>query len=633
MGVLAALVFIGIVTAAMVKNTGSQSAVSRGYGAVAVMGSTARSGVVATEGFFLNNDTAVEFINKLVNQGGNDFLFNSGTARKRLSASANQYFSSQLYKYDATQLNNTDQSHLNAGFKISAGKNASGKAMKEARAFYRLGNLVMEGGSMDAQNAIYSKGAFSADAGAGIEGGSATFDSVVNFNGNSNDITFTGSVYFNDTVKFQGNSHKFQFDSTVYFNGYADIQMKIGFKKWVYFNSGAKLSDSSAFDGKAYFGGLAWFSSNGPITFKEDVGFNGNIETNLPINTQKHIYINGSFTSNSNGKFDGANGVNDTLFHTNNFNLRTDYCVFEQNVNVCDQHNTFYSVCQTNNRAGCTQRLVENNTSLCQLHYDKCTPFAVNAASGVAQHLQGAKNNGLDNINITQKLNINTAGMSMGERKDPQLDITKIPQSVRNLYTQTSITNETNTTALDMNKLDSLYANAPSNARYMGHIVIRVTGELNTNHLSASDVFNGKVIFIIESGGTIASNGNFYTSTSNDASTLIYAAAGTGQISQFGTTGTFRGYIYIANGNTANNSINFTSNPNGKIIGAIHNFSNKQLEWNAGFRVPVQFSPTHLNAFAGLKVSNPSAPPSANSAIILTPDSTISVKPLGYYFY
>jgi hypothetical protein len=68
-------VFIGIVVAAMVKNTGAQSAASLGYGSAMVMNSTARSGVVATEGFFLNNpERGVAFIENAISNGPGSFV-------------------------------------------------------------------------------------------------------------------------------------------------------------------------------------------------------------------------------------------------------------------------------------------------------------------------------------------------------------------------------------------------------------------------------------------------------------------------------------------------------------------------------------------------------------------------------
>jgi len=581
-GVLAALVFIAIVVSFMVKNTGAQSANAIGYASALTMQSTARSGIVATEGFFLNGGAAgadfLDAVDKSGTAGGPEsFLFNSANARARLTAG--QFFSSRLKYYDNKL--NIGQPYINAGFEVSAGKNASGKEMKKAWAFYRLENLTQGNpGGYAPKNLFYSESPVMADAGMDVGGGAATFKDAVIFNGNNLDLLFDGSVYFHDKVTVPSGIKKFQFDSTVYFNGAADIQSEVAFKNWAFFSAAASVN-KGVFEDKVYFGGLADFL-NGPITFKGAVGFAGNIRTNLTVNTEKNVYINGNFDYN--GKFDGDVGVDDTLYRTSQFTAANRYQNFSDSINT-----------------------------------------------------------GVTPINILQKLNINTAGMTLNERRDPELDITKIPASIRNKYTHLDIGGHNGAAnQLSMNKLKQLYQSADPSDLYMGYLVISVRGDLNTNHLTVNDVFDGKVIFIIENGGKLASNGSFYNSGAN-SSTLIYVNAGNGQLDQFGTEGDFRGLIYIDKDNTANNSFNFTKQtPGQKIYGAIHNFASKQIIWNVGHQVPIAPCPEALNDFGslikdppagGIAGGGPGSSGSGSGISLIDGKEYVKPVPLGYYFH
>ncbi len=577
-GVLAALVFIAIVVSSMVKNTGAQSANSVGHASALTMYGTARSGIVATEGFFLNGGAVgaefLDAVDKSGTTGGPEsFLFNGANGRQPIAAG--RFFSSRL-KYYQNKLDAT-QPHINAGFEIGVGKNASGKEMKKAWAFYRLENLTADSFAGYApKNLFYSEAQVMADAGMDVGGGAATFKDAVIFNGNNIDLLFDGSVYFHDKVTVPSGIKKFQFDSTVFFNGAADIQSEVAFKKWAFFTTTASIN-KGMFEDKVYFGGLADFL-NGPVTFKGAAGFAGNIRTNLTVNTEKNVYINGNFDYN--GKFDGAAGVDDTIYRTSNFTAINRYQNFSDSINT-----------------------------------------------------------GATPINILQKLNINTAGMTINERKDPELDITKIPAAIRNKYTHNDIGGHNGAAnQLSMNKLKQLYQTADPSDLYMGYLVISVKGDLNTNHLTVNDVFDGKVIFIIENGGKLASNGSFYNGGPN-SSTLIYVNAGSGQLDQFGTEGDFRGLIYIDKNNTANNSFNFTKQTSGrKIYGAIHNFSSKQLIWNAGHQVPLVSCPEAVSAFGSLVKDPPvggivGGSGSGSGISLIDGKGYVKPVPLGYYFY
>ncbi|MDR2692889.1 MAG: hypothetical protein LBB74_01575 [Chitinispirillales bacterium] len=332
-GVMAALVFIGIVTGFMVKNTGAQSAASAGYGSVMTMQSTAASGVVATEGFF-SNDSAkgLAFIDTIVRFGGGDKFVFSGTAanqRRRLSSSSNQYFSSK--KTGQIQNNLTASGgDLKAGFQVAAGKNAKGKALKTAMAFYQFENLKREvvAGSVGAKNAMYSqKGITNADAGLTIDsGGGATFMSYAKFQNAAavfdQTAYFGGGAYFmKDSARFKDKAYfvdtltktefhvKAIFDSVVIFKGPVQFLSSATFKQGAYFLKGVSFTNGTAsFNGTAYFSDSASFASNNPATFQQRAYFTGKVrfEATATFQNSASAYFGGDAVFASSALFNSV---------------------------------------------------------------------------------------------------------------------------------------------------------------------------------------------------------------------------------------------------------------------------------------------------------------------------------------
>jgi len=239
----------------MVRNTGAQSAASRGYGSAMVMSSTVSSGIVATEGYFLNTANADAMLGKINDAiaGNQPYIYIENGGRKKLAKE--QFFSSQLVAFD--------KDSKIATFDIKSGKNAKGKAVDSARVFYTM-DVELVGGNYGAKNAVrFNCNLSDGNNGMEVTNGSATFEKSVKFQNAA--AIFHGDAFFNEDVEFAN-------------SGY-----------------GNKFYD------KAYFGGNSTFragATNGSL-FNNDVGFNGNISTggvtSQFITSDGNVYLNGNF--------------------------------------------------------------------------------------------------------------------------------------------------------------------------------------------------------------------------------------------------------------------------------------------------------------------------------------------------
>lgn len=638
--VMAALVFIGIVVASMLKNTGSQAAASRGYGSVMDMSSTAASGIVATEGFFGTKDTeratraknVIDTIVQDIRLGTytERYIYGSKTQRSPLSASSGQYFSSVPTRYRQDNLT-TSGGNVRAGFLVAAGKSSRGKDMQKALAYYQFDNLMkLPTGNPPVTNAFFSAGgANNADAGMIVTGGGATFLGKVSFQ-NVDDVYFEKEAYFGDEVTFPGNvtaqfkekayfmnKAVFQagavFDSMVYFketsnfkwatfNSVAYFTKKATFTDSATFNDFARFDMNAEFSKKAtfnydvYFGGEAYFMSE-PVTFNGRVGFDGTINTNMTIKSpnNKDVYMNANFTSSSNGKLQGA-GLDSQKVTFSSKPTDTDKAKF---INIT-HHNGSSGMTASAKLAGISA------TNANKMNYQP----SVNDTSRVAR-----EDPELDSI-----MRIYNASTSNGG--------SVVIYNAANVMTS-------NGTGFDIVKLKQSYETASANPStlYMGKfMVIEVTSSISP---PANDpgIFDANIIYIIKAGGTLDMGTKFYSSSENStASTLVYVGAGNAKLNQFGTSGNFRGFIYIDKNNTADNSLKFPGS--GKIIGAVHNFSSRPIGWNtgvAGYSIPIEFNTDVINDFATLY--KPKDDGSSNGEVVFQPiRNYIEVKPLGFYF-
>jgi len=310
-GVLAALVFIGIVTGVMVKNTGAQAAASTGYGTAMTMHSTVNSGMIATEGFFSNpnsKDTATKIIDSLVNRNipvvGSDagrYIFGKTGEKKKIPNSTEQFFSSKAPKKAVNNI--SSKGSVNVGFQIAVGKKAGGRQAQTGYVFYELGNLKQPSAAAPpfngAKNAVYTTGKMdNADAGMTVENGGGTFINDAIFQNAA--AIFKKTAYFGGETRFAKDSAIFKdsaffvnasktaefkvktvFDSLVYFAGPVKFAAPVTFKDKVYFMNGVTFDGSapSTFDGLAYFKGVPKFQSD--VTFKNKAYFDNNPATGI----------------------------------------------------------------------------------------------------------------------------------------------------------------------------------------------------------------------------------------------------------------------------------------------------------------------------------------------------------------
>ena len=281
MAVLIALVFIGIVTAAMLRNTGSQSGASVGYGTMQTAAMNVKSGMVATESYFENSKNSDIILDNLIkNSNDSPFVFRKGDKQPI----PDHWISSRLLNIKPGPDSSADYS-----FEIKSGKK-NGRALKTVRAFYHTTKedgvkvtktiSTMYGGG---KNAIYLAG----DLKDGNDG-----------------MDVTGNATFRGNMKIQNKPSIFRGGST-WIDGDCDI-----------------LAKGSKFLGTTYVEGntnIDIQNTTADTIFKSSVGFNGNFKSQAAINVDGDVYINGFFGANINEKFVNVSDNNDPepTFHYN----------------------------------------------------------------------------------------------------------------------------------------------------------------------------------------------------------------------------------------------------------------------------------------------------------------------------
>jgi len=737
--VMAAMVFIGIVVASMLKNTGSQAAVSRGYGAVMDMSSTVQSGFVATEGFFLGDENrGLAFIDTLVKTNGGSQTnkkFVYGKNGKERLATSNQYFSSTAIPGSVQNLINRPDSCLRAGFFVAAGKSGRGKEIRAGRTFLQFKNLqqLQVTSDIGAKNAIYSKrGISNADGGLTVKDGGATFMSYAKFQNSpaifEQTAYFGGGAYFmKDSARFKDKAYfadtvtrtefhvKAIFDSVVIFKGPVEFHSSVTFKQGAYFMKGVTFENGTGvFDGTAYFGSSVSFASSSPVTFNQRTYFTNTVQfgTTATFQSSSSAYFGGNATFNSLASFGGPVQFDGKPTFKGNVTFNKDKWAYFNDV-VFEKAGSFYSETYFNgsvtlgtdnlnfyHRVGFNGnvtlggKVIKSNTDASGNKYDvsingKITDPYLNdsriegilqsppatgskdhdvyyssnfgtiypanwVATTVFKNFKNIKPDGgttvWSRMGYIKKDSLKTPAPIIpphpvdSDRHDPQLSISNIyadtSKGVKILNAQQAMT--TNNSTFDMAKLRTTYANAIQNPStlYGGtHLVIEITSNITLTSDVADEKFDANIIYIIKDGGTLnAGGGNFYSNTSDSAttSTLIYVGAGNATLAQFGTKDTFRGFIYIDALNTAQtNSLHFKPNGTSKIIGAVHNFATvSKFEWNGGDKsTPIIFNPKVLNAFASLYPPTDDTVSKDTNVTLKVIGNGIEVRMLGVYYH
>jgi hypothetical protein len=525
-GVLAALVFITVVTSLMVKNTGAQAANSGGYGTAMTMQSTVMSGIVASEAVFGNSGTAEDVAKALDNYNKNKtsqfvpgLVVSGSNNKKALNAGSNQFFSSKILRAFMG-------AKKKVTVEINSGTKANGKGLKKGLAFYGVENLTTIPDpptyeevppviscvpnapppippSTGSENAVYMAGALR--------------------DGN-NGMEVIGGATFEEEVRFQNKKAVFYGEAF--------------FQKDVYF-----LADAGyVFYGNTYFNANVTFQNQPePCQLFRDTQFVGNTARTYP-----KVGVNGNLTAFSTIQIPGS---------------------FYINGNGDLQQKTI------------KQNAISGSPSPAPKAY-----YTNNFTAGTAKFSNYATEKMDNNSNIPLKMNMK----NLEERREtPLLSYSELKAKIGNITIDAnSVTvSGTGSSGLSVDKLTAAFNTASATGKlYEGHLVVLLNysssqggkyGEFKTHGLNGT-TFEKKVIFLVESG-TIASNGSFYCS-SPASSTMIYVGEN-GRLQAFGSNCLFRGYIYIDEKNTSNDN-EFYWGTGSSIEGAYHNFSTNPFKWN-----------------------------------------------------
>ncbi|MDR2728682.1 MAG: hypothetical protein LBB56_06070 [Chitinispirillales bacterium] len=186
--------FIGIVTTFMVKNTGSQSQVSRGYGTVTTMSSTLRSGMIAAETYLLGEEGATKLfgiIDSTINGLSPKDTFLVGKGNLKTVMGTGQAFSC----YIDTLVRQGNKFSARIG--VNAGRNEKDKDLRKAKVFGRFGNILF----LDiGDNAFFNNANIDIFQDLNITGNVTIMGSL----NSGRDVTFGGSSYINGGVSVTG---------------------------------------------------------------------------------------------------------------------------------------------------------------------------------------------------------------------------------------------------------------------------------------------------------------------------------------------------------------------------------------------------------------------------------------------
>jgi hypothetical protein len=218
-------------------------------------------------------------------------------------------------------------------------------------------------------------------------------------------------------------------------------------------------------------------------------------------------------------------------------------------------------------------------------------------------------------------------GMSLAAREEPTLDMRNITASGVTIYPQSYVQDADQ---LSTEKLNTLYETArtsnPPNL-YNGHVVVRISSQINCGRFTSGTTFNNKVIFIVD--GEINGGGGRFYNSGPESSTLVYVSP-TGRLQDFGSSGPFQGLIYVDKNNTREQR--FQWGTGSSITGAVHMLGSGNLSWNTGgTTVPtIKYDEGVLNAFGGLRED---AQAGAFQTTFLGSDTSIIFNAVGFYYY
>jgi hypothetical protein len=598
--VLAAMLFIGIVTASMVKNTKSQSTASVGYGTMQIMSSTVRSGMIATETYFAmpENATVLEKISARLNanpSGGDAskiFVFKNDKEKTGIGNSK-QFFNSELVEVVPAPVI-TEPTFFS--FKIGSGRRENGRNLKTAMAFYSSTNDVeiVNNSTFGAKNAFSSEGNVNnGDAGVDVRDGPATFMKDVKFQ-NSAPAVFNKDVYFGGKAEFNTNA---MFNDKVYFNNIVTMQ---------------NLTNTDIFKSS--------------VGFKENISALQEAGGTVDFKVNGNVWFNGSYTNSSGTPYDinfTATGTDNKFYYTNKIPMKTQaMCVKNE--------------CPHPNPPGHVDSLQSKHIKgFVNMNQDSTSGYK--GSNMTAEYM-------LEQLKMG---NLDPPG-TPGSRMDPELDISfatdKSKGGVEKPYSLQEIMNlgEASNPTVSAEVLNTAYEKAKSagNLSEDGYMVVKLGANSTDgwyswpNNPSPTATFDKKIIFVLE--GSYQWSGSYFPTTTA-SSTLIYVQDNA-VLSELIIKGEFNGLIYTdKNNHPVGGSNKIKVDPDsGKIVGAIHNHSSDTLQWNTtGSNVPpiIQFDSTALNKLARMSKGGASGQWTTKYVEQDPAKRRIHLKPMGYYFF
>jgi hypothetical protein len=606
MAVLIALVFIGIVTAAMVRNTGSQSSASVGYGTVQTMSSTVKSGIVATESYFYDNDIVqgklLAKIDAYLNTGVKQFVVGDGD-RKKEKLAADQHFTSQISVFDEVH-----QNPRYVGFEVNAGRSPSGKNLKKAFAYYNI-------------DTGYNK--ITVDDDAKFQGTNA-FSALGNarmLHGNAGTKIYGHAVFENGFLTQNGAPVEFlpdENDEGSVYIGQGNPPSPITIQN----NS----TPSALFKVNAFFDGDVNFQNGNPL-FEKNVGFNGNITApSRQAEFEGDVWFNGSFiTQGSETKPTLiAMGTDQKFYYTSKIPMKTQ-------ATKCDALIAEGKSCPHSP----SSHLADNNTYIQDATHNGFVNLHKDSVSGYL---------GSDIPNIQEKAGV------LGNHVEPDIDMSVLTgkdEEKGQLGKEFIIASRDNVlngssqlTAESLQEFIHKTCGTPcvtpkpefeKNYDKNGHLLVTIPPNgvsCEYKNGNEPDVFNGKVIFDVE--GPFQVNTKFYSS-GPDASTLVYVGKN-GTLNNFGVGdgGKFSGLIYVDPENSKDNTFKWGNNT--KCSGAVI-LKGGNLTWNntaENYTTEIRRDNNVLKNYAFLTGPNNSG---KKTTTVKHDTKGIKLSACGYYFY
>ena len=618
--VMAAMVFIGIVVASMLKNTGSQAAVSRGYGSVMDMNAVASNGTVATETFMQSTDPGYRTMAVAKLQDILDFkagktqdqdkkqpyVFGDKNRRRQLGSKSDRYFRSQILDFNGD--------NKRATIDVESSKSGRGKSMAKTRAFY-LVDVKIDGKPMwNGMNAMMLNMNLQYASGNIHVKGHSTF--MEKFALGASGATFTferdekgeGSVFFNKEVKIEKNS---EFMVPTFFN---DNTILKGYTSQIVFHEGVGFNKHVSTDN---------YTTLPHIGVMKDVWVKEGFKT---VDYNDLIPVNGlKGAQGISTRFKGMGTEASNMYYTDHFPLRNP----DGSVPNSPCINQGYAEWEC-------QQFDLNSTTFPNINYNAATNKWNFSTADILEGL------GMNDEAAVAKANAANPGAAAAQSRianEPDLNPTNITNKGKEFLTLNQLEPsragpDGSLSGVSINDVKNWYTKYPESQypQYYseGHLLVKVTGKID--FASTTEKFDSKIAFSLE-GAQANISGKYFDSNmgeNSNASTLIYLGEGA-RLNMFGCND-FRGLIYMdETGGSQNQQSTFDWGPNSRIDGAVLLKGKGRINWNGG-DVTITKNDAVLAGYSGFITPKPGQNSNDRIVTIQVNKDHVGLTPLGYYF-